>query len=353
MGTLIDNAGVRQAAAIRQGGALPSEVAGTEAAAERPRRTYRNLRGRRSESGSAKSAIGKGATIDGHGRVYRRTVLSVVALYFIVPLAASARFSFEGNHNSFSLSAYTTVFSSHLFWSSLGLSAEVGLGAAALELMFTLGTSLWVNLRAPKWRPFVDTITLLPIVVPVVVLVLGVSSTLHFLPSFMVFTPVILVLEYVILAMPYAYRIVDSGVRSLDLRTMVDAGRSVGGNWLRITSRILLPNLKGSLLGAAFMTFGLVLGEYVMASLLSFNTFSVWLETVGVVHATEAVALSVISLAGGTIVLGAVAVIASLRRNARDTAAISGGTMSAAGAISGGASATYAVVTDDISLQEE
>ncbi|MHB8262813.1 MAG: ABC transporter permease [Acidimicrobiales bacterium] len=329
MDTLIDDAGIRQDASTRGDGALPRETDGTEATAGRLRRTYRNFRGRNSGSGSMKSGIGQSGIAGSHGRLYRRVVLSAVALYFIVPLAASARFSFEGKHNSFSLSGYTSAFSSHQFWSSLALSAEVGLGAVVLELIFTLSTSLWVNLRAPRWRSFADTITLLPIVVPVVVLVLGVSGTLHFLPSFIVFTPVILVLEYVVLAMPYAYRIVDSGVRSLDLRTMVDAGRSVGGNWLRITSHILLPNLKGSMLGAAFMTFGLVLGEYVMASLLSFNTFPVWLETVGVVRATEAVALSVIALAGMTVVLGVVAVIASSGRST---------------------SGNYAAEIDDISL---
>ncbi len=320
MDTLIDDAGIRRDAVC------PREMDGIEAPSGRLRHTCRNSRGRNAESGSARSGIGRSSAARRHGRLYRRVVLGAVALYFIVPLAVSARFSFEGNHNNFSLSGYTRAFSSHQFWSSLALSAEVGLGAVVLELVFTLSTSLWVNLRAPRWRPFADTITLLPIVVPVVVLVLGVSSTLHFLPSFIVFTPIILVLEYVVLAMPYAYRIVDSGVRSLDLRTMVDAGRSVGGNWLRITSRILLPNLKGSLLGAAFMTFGLVLGEYVMASLLSFNTFPVWLETVGVVRATEAVALSVIALAGTTIVLGVVAVIASRRRG------VSSGGTSGAGA---------------------
>ncbi len=259
--------------------------------------------------------------VTGRGRWYRRLILGIVAAYFIVPLLASARFSFEGTHNSLSLSGYTSAFKSSQFWSSLSLSVEVGIGTVLIELLLTLGTSLWVNLHAPRWKSFVDTITLLPIVVPVVVLVLGVSGSMHFLPGFIIYTPVILMLEYAVLAMPYAYRIVDSGVRSLGLRTLVDAGRSVGSGWLRIVYDILLPNLKGSLLGAAFMTFALVLGEYVMASLLSFNTFPVWLETVGEVHATEAIALSVVSLGGLTIVLGVFAVVAYIRWGGGDRVA--------------------------------
>lgn len=250
-------------------------------------------------------------------RLYRKAVLGAATVYFVAPLIASARFSFEGDHGSLSLSGYTSALGSHEFWSSLSLSVEVGLGAVALELVLMLGTSLWVYLHAPKWRLFVETLTLVPIVVPVVVLVLGVSGTLRFLPSFIVFTPVILALEYVVLAMPYAYRIIDSGVRSINLSTMVDAGRSLGANWFRVIFTVLLPNLKGALLGAGFMTFGLVLGEYVMASLLSFNTFPVWLETVGVVHATEAVALSVLSLLGTVVVLGAVAIVGSARAKDR------------------------------------
>jgi ABC-type Fe3+ transport system permease subunit len=48
-------------------------------------------------------------------------------------------------------------------------------------------------------------------------------------------------LEYVVLAMPFAYRSLDSGLRSFDLRTLVDASRSLGGGWVGTLWRALHP----------------------------------------------------------------------------------------------------------------
>ncbi len=242
----------------------------------------------------------------GGGRGFRWTAFVIVGLYFATPLAASARYSFLGNHGRFSFSAYARAFATSELWSSLARSAEIGIATVAVTLILLLGTSLWVNLRAERWRPIVEAVTLVPLVVPVVVIVLGILGTLRFLPGFIVRTPAILVLEYVILAMPYTYRIIDNGVRALDLRTLVDAGRSLGGSWRQVVMGVLLPNMRVSLMSAAFMSFAFVLGEYVMASLLSFNTFPVWLQLMGQNHSTEAVALSVIALVGASLVLSTI-----------------------------------------------
>ncbi len=239
----------------------------------------------------------------GRAHVFRWACFAIVGAYFLAPLLASARYSFLGSHGRLSASAYARAFGSGELWSSLGRSAEIGVGTVAVTLALLFGTSLWVNLRAQRWRPLVDAVTLLPLVVPVVVVVLGILGTLRFLPGFILRTPAILVLEYVVLAMPYTYRIIDNGVRSLDLRTLVDAARSLGASWRQVTTGALLPNMRVSLMSAGFLCFAFVLGEYVMASLLSFNTFPVWLQLMGQNHSTEAVALSVIALVGASLVL--------------------------------------------------
>ncbi len=239
----------------------------------------------------------------GRAHVFRWVSFAIVGAYFLAPLLASARYSFLGSHGRLSASAYVRAFGTGELWSSLGRSAEIGVGTVAVTLTMLFGTSLWVNLRAQRWRPLVDAITLVPLVVPVVVVVLGILGTLSFLPGFILRTPVILVLEYVVLAMPYTYRIIDNGVRALDLRTLVDAARSLGASWRQVITGALLPNMRVSLMSAGFLCFAFVLGEYVMASLLSFNTFPVWLQLMGQNHSTEAVALSVIALVGASLVL--------------------------------------------------
>lgn len=249
-------------------------------------------------------------------RLAALALVAIVAAYVLVPLVASGRFSLDGPHGTLTLSAYAAIVRTGAFWSSLWLSVRIGIATALLELTLVIWTSLWVRLRAPSLAPLVDTLVLIPIMVPVVVIVLGVTSSLRFLPSLITGTPAILVAEYVVLAMPYSYRIVDAGVGALDLTTLTEAASSLGARWRATLRLVLIPSLRGPLLAAGAMAFALSLGEYVMASLLSFTTFPVWLQTIGATQATEAVAVSTLALVGTVVVL-AIVIVAAGRERAR------------------------------------
>ena len=73
---------------------------------------------------------------------------------------------------------------------------------------------------------------------------------------------------YTVLAMPFTYRALDAGLRAIDLRTLVDASRSLGAGWTTTMFRVLVPNLRSALLTSAFLTATVVLGEFTMASLM-------------------------------------------------------------------------------------
>lgn len=227
------------------------------------------------------------------GVVTRSVILVVAALYFVVPLVASGRYALEGAHGTYTLSAVTALFHDSALWSSLLLSVEIALGAGLLTLVLLTPTSVWVNLRMPKLRRLMESLTLLPLVVPVVVVVLGIYGAF---PTTVVGSPVLLVFEYVVLAMPYSYRAIDTGVQALELHTLVDASRTLGASWPSTFRRVLVPNLRTSLVAAAFITIAYSLGEFAMASLLSFTTFPVQLYQIGTDQIDEATAVSVFAL---------------------------------------------------------
>jgi putative spermidine/putrescine transport system permease protein len=58
----------------------------------------------------------------------------------------------------------------------------------------------------------------------------------------------------------------------------------------------VLPNLRGALLNASFLTLALVLGEFTVAQLLGFQPFAVWIVNVSGSQAQLSVAVSVLSL---------------------------------------------------------
>ena len=63
----------------------------------------------------------------------------------------------------------------------------------------------------------------------------------------------------------------------------------------RTLLRVILPNLRAAIIGGSLLTIAIAMGEYTVASLLEFNTFSVYTYTVGTSTAYEGVALSFIS----------------------------------------------------------
>ena len=73
-----------------------------------------------------------------------------------------------------------------------------------------------------------------------------------------------LTFAYVVLVLPYAYRALDAALSAIDVRTLSEAARSLGAGWFTVIVRIIMPNITGGILGAAFIAVALVLGEYVV-----------------------------------------------------------------------------------------
>src|SRR4030066_363813 len=99
-----------------------------------------------------------------------------------------------------------------------------------VSLVLIVPTTYWVHLRLRHLRPLVEFFTLMPFVVPAVVLVFGMAR-LYSRISFMVDLPILLIAGYVVLSFPYMFRAVDAGLRSIDVRTLTEAAQSLGAGW--------------------------------------------------------------------------------------------------------------------------
>jgi putative spermidine/putrescine transport system permease protein len=79
------------------------------------------------------------------------------------------------------------------------------------------------------------------------------------------------------------------------VRTLTEAGQSLGASSARILFSIILPNVRSAVLSGAFLTFAIVIGEFTMASLLDRPAFGPYLQNVGANRAYEPFALAVIA----------------------------------------------------------
>jgi putative spermidine/putrescine transport system permease protein len=197
---------------------------------------------------------------------WRWVIFLLAGAYFLIPLYAALRFA--------GLKAFPDVFKQAGFSDAIELSLRLAVITTILTLALMVPTTVYVHLRLPQIRRSMEGITILPIVIPPIVLIIGV---LKIAPSFLLSTPNLLALVYVILAMPFAYRSLDAGLRAFDLKTMVEASNSLGASWPTTLWRVVLPNIRTAMLSATVLTIALVLGEFTMASLALFVTFPVWI----------------------------------------------------------------------------
>jgi len=217
--------------------------------------------------------------------VWRWAILLIAGVYFLIPLYSGLRFA--------GLKAFRDIFKQAGFTAAVGLSLQLALVTTILTLVLMVPTVVYVHLRLPQIRRGMDGITILPIVIPPIVLIIGV---LKVAPGFLLSTPYLLALVYVILAMPFAYRSLDAGLRAFDLKTMVEASNSLGAGWPTTLWRVVLPNIRTAMLSATVLTIALVLGEYTMASLALWQTFPVWIVNFEQSSGPVSVAASLLAL---------------------------------------------------------
>lgn len=245
------------------------------------------------------------------------------ALYFLLPLYATLDFSLQMERDVIGFKAYEKAFEDKDFLETFTYSNILAVATILASIILIVPTAYWIRLRLPEARRIVEFITLMPFVVPAIILVFGLiriySSSIKIpftdivlipaLTNFKFGTNILVVAGYMVLAMPYMYRSVDTGMRTVDVRTLTEAAQSLGAGWFTIITRIILPNIRSALLSGALLTFAIVVGEVTLASFLGIDAFGPYLFLLGQHRAYEPAALSFVSFALTWIAMGLIQLV--------------------------------------------
>jgi putative spermidine/putrescine transport system permease protein len=235
-------------------------------------------------------------------RLWSWIVVVLGAIYFVLPLLGMFEFSLRAQRGVYSFKAYENVLADPQFAATFLYSLVLALVTIVVGVVLVVPTAFWVRLKLPQLRGTIEFLTLLPLVVPTIVIVFGYvrlynSSSLLPLTNSALGADILLGCGMVTLSLPYLYRAVDTGLRAIDVHTLTEAAQSLGAGWLRIIATVILPNVWLSVLSGAFLTFAIVIGEYVVASLLDRPAFAVYMVWTGINKAYEPAALAVIAFA--------------------------------------------------------
>ncbi|MFZ4486746.1 MAG: ABC transporter permease subunit [Candidatus Nanopelagicales bacterium] len=210
--------------------------------------------------------------------VIKSAFIGMVALYFIVPMLAMARFAFQNVPmalltpekllDGWSLSGLWTALSDPGIISATKTSVLLVAFAIALNLALLLPLAIITEVHNPKLRPVLSAVTLLPWVIPPIALVVGVAATFRAAVPWFLASDFSLVPFYALWAMPFTYRALDAGLQAINARTLYEAARTMGASLPTIIVRVIIPNIGAAIAAASALTAAMVLGEFAFASLL-------------------------------------------------------------------------------------
>jgi putative spermidine/putrescine transport system permease protein len=250
--------------------------------------------------------VSAGAAVQPHGpqhaaavrlQVFRVVVLVLCGAFFVVPLLAMLGFStrsFTGGDRVWT--AWGLLVKDPLLRGSIITSLGLSLLTVLGMLVLLVPTLIWVRLRVQWAARIVEFLCLLPLTVPPLVIIVGLTNVTAWLAYLFTDTPYWLAFLYVVLVLPYAYRALDAGLSAINVPVLAEAARSLGAGWLTVITRVIVPNIRTALISASFISIALVLGEFTFASLLGFNTLQVTIAQQSKSNAQESVAASLASI---------------------------------------------------------
>jgi putative spermidine/putrescine transport system permease protein len=263
------------------------------------------------------------------GRLGPNIVLIACAIFFLAPLLSMARGALQNVlvvklgwstlFKGWSFDSITGAFKEKDFGSTLTLSLRLALGTVVLTLGLLIPTALLVHVKLPKARGLIEFMTLLPYMVPPIALVAGVIGFIRPNARWFIASNYSLIPFYAILALPFTYRSIDAGIRAIDVRTLIDASRSLGAGWGTTFLRALLPNLRSAVISSSFLTATVVLGEFTMAQVLIKRTFPTFTAQYGRSNARGGVGLALLTLVFTTALLGVLTVLSRRKGTSSDS----------------------------------
>jgi len=144
-------------------------------------------------------------------------------------------------------------------------SVYIALATAAICVVLATMLMLWAIQSKSRLRNWIDSLVVLPLTIPW--LILGLSlllliSALGWNKSF-----AILLIGHVIVSLPYAVMVIKARLQSLDL-SINEASASLGANEWTTVFRITLPLLYPAMLAGGFLAFVISFDNFILSYFL-------------------------------------------------------------------------------------
>ncbi len=166
-------------------------------------------------------------------------------------------------------------------WSPIVLTFKLALITTIFLFVISLPLAYWLAFGRSRWKPFVETLVSMPLVLPPTVL--GFYLLIAFSPSSMlggflesslglrlIFSFEGLVVASILYSLPFMVHPLQSGFSNLP-PSLSEASYVLGKSRMQTLLHVLLPNIKPSLLTGIVLSFAHTIGEFGVVLMIGGN----------------------------------------------------------------------------------
>ena len=236
-------------------------------------------------------------------RWVHRIVVYAVVLMLATPVLATLLYSLASSWGAtivpdgLTFKWYVTLWQTPRFLLAMGRTLVLIAGTLLLSALVVVPAVFVVVYRFGRLDRAMNVLVLMPFAMPPVVASVGLLQIYAEDPLPIVGTPWILLGCYFTVVLPFIYRAVSDRLHALALHDLMDAAHLAGASSLQAFWWVVLPNSAKALLASAFVSFSVLLGEFVFANMLTgtqFETLQIYLYSVRQTsgHFTSAIVMS-------------------------------------------------------------
>jgi putative spermidine/putrescine transport system permease protein len=225
----------------------------------------------------------------------------IVAIFFIFPFISALEFSLRGYGGvGHTFENYFWILRQDNFSQAIFASLNIAFLSSVLVLVLVVPSVVHLHLAGHKYRKFVEVLSLLPALIPSVSLAVAIQYSR---PNWLQIGYYELSFFNVLIAFPFVFRSLDSSLKSIPLLTLVEASKTLGGNWIKTLLLIIIPSVLSATIASMLITVALSFGEYTLATILNFQTVPTWAVDVSQENLYGSVSLSIGALFFSWIIL--------------------------------------------------
>lgn len=191
-------------------------------------------------------------------------LIAPIIIVFPMSLGSSPFLAFPPE--SYSLVWYENFFSTSKWMAALTRSLQIGGLVVVISVMLGTLAALGVSRMHPRWRNTVETLFILPMIVPVIILAVGLYYLLA--PTGLVGSIWAVTLGHVVLATPYVFITVRAALKSFDANLEL-AALGLGASWQTMFRRVMLPVIAPGIAAGAIFAFITSFDDVVIALFLT------------------------------------------------------------------------------------